>query len=65
MKYSSDPFIPGKNGWLIAIIFFIIVAIAGILGFFCYRKKKNVDKAFFDLKKGKNFAWEIIIIYYI
>jgi hypothetical protein len=56
LKYSSDPFIPGKNGWLIAIIFFIIVAIAGISGFFCYRKKKNVDKAFFDLKKGKNFA---------
>jgi hypothetical protein len=56
LKYSADPVNPESHGWLIAIISFIIVAIAGILGFFCYRKKKNVDKAFFDLKKGKNFA---------
>jgi hypothetical protein len=57
LKYSADPIIPdGRIGWLITIIIFILIAIVGILGFFCYRKKKNVDKAFFDLKKGKNFA---------
>jgi hypothetical protein len=37
------------------MIYYIILAVAGILGFFCCRKKKHVAKEFSDLNKGKHF----------